>query len=44
MLKDGIGRGTEVEEDIDPLLARSFMMDPNKLLELDSQILQPILK
>lgn len=44
VLKDGIGRGSEVEEDIDPKLARTFLSDPDRILDLDSQILQPLLK
>lgn len=44
VLKDGIGRGSEIEEDIDPGHARSFLQDPNALYTLKSDILQPVLR
>lgn len=44
VLKDGIGRGTEVEEDIDPKEARKYLMDPGSLYSLESDVLQPILR
>jgi hypothetical protein len=44
VVKDGIGRGSEVEEDIDPISARKFLQDPQSLYNLPSDILQPILK
>lgn len=44
IVKDGIGRGSEVEEDIDPTKARKFLQDPQSLYNLPSDILQPILK
>ena len=44
IVKDGVGRGSEVEEDIDPINARKFLMDPQQLYSLPSDILQPILK
>jgi len=44
IVKDGIGRGSEVEEEIDPINARKFLQDPQSLYDLPSEILQPILK
>ena len=44
VLKEGIGRGSEVEEDVDPLYARTFMEHPENLLHLQSEILQNILR
>ncbi|KAK8492898.1 hypothetical protein V6N13_093958 [Hibiscus sabdariffa] len=43
-LSQGISRVEEQEEPIDPSLARSFLTDPNGLLELenDSQIMQRV--
>jgi hypothetical protein len=40
VLKDGIGRATEVEEAVDPAAARSFLEHPEQLLELDSPLMQ----
>lgn len=44
VLKDGVGRGSEVEETIDPKEARTFLMDPGALFALKSDILQPVLR
>lgn len=43
-LEGGIGRATEVEEDVDPLLARTFLAEPNGLLDLDCQVVQDLKK
>lgn len=42
MLTDGIGRGTEEEEDLDPKAARQFLTDPARLLELKSPLVQKV--
>lgn len=44
VVKDGVGRGSEVEEDIDPKQARKFLQDPSALYTLESDILQPVLR
>ena len=44
MLEEGIGRGSEVEEDIDPVYARSFVENPQKLYTLQSDMLQAVLR
>lgn len=40
VLKDGVGRASEEEEDVDPILARSFISDPSMLLHLDSALMK----
>ena len=35
-----MGRGTEEEEDLDPIAARQFLTQPSKLLALDSALVQ----
>lgn len=42
MLTDGIGRGTEEEEDLDPVTARQFLTEPSRLLQLDSPLVQKV--
>ena len=42
MLTDGIGRGTEEEEDLDPKAARQFLTEPARLLELASPLVQKV--
>ncbi|KAK9838485.1 hypothetical protein WJX81_002529 [Elliptochloris bilobata] len=42
VLKDGIGRGTEEEEDLDPIAARQFLTAPSQLLQLDSPLVQKV--
>lgn len=44
VVKEGVGRGSEVEEDIDPIHARKFLQDPQSLYNLPSDLLQPTLK
>lgn len=39
VVKDGIGRASEVEELVEPSLARSFLSDPSKLLQHPSPII-----
>lgn len=34
MITDGVGRGSEVEDDVDPVAARDFLTDPTKLLSM----------
>lgn len=41
-LHEGIGRGTEEEEDLDPVAAREFLTTPSKLLQLDSPLVQKV--
>ena len=41
-LREGVGRGTEEEEDLDPIAARQFLSQPSKLLELDSPLVQKV--
>lgn len=36
---DGVGRATEVEEDVDPVAARAFLDDPALLAKLDSALM-----
>ena len=40
----GIGRGSEEEHDIDPEAAREYLQAPSKLLDLDSPIIQRLIK
>ena len=42
VLTDGIGRGTEEEEDLDPKAARQFLTEPSRLLELESPLVQKV--
>lgn len=42
VLKDGIGRATEVEEPVDPTKARTFLANPNALLQHDSKIIDDL--
>ena len=35
VITDGVGRGSEVEDDVDPVAARDFLSDPDKLLQVD---------
>jgi hypothetical protein len=41
-LREGIGRGTEEEEDLDPVAARRFIAEPAALLQLDSPLVQKV--
>lgn len=40
----GVGRATEVEEDIDVVLAREALRDPSKLLTTGSDMINDLLK
>ena len=42
VLTDGIGRGTEEEEDLDPKAARQFLTEPSRLLQLESPLVQKV--
>lgn len=42
VLKDGIGRAPEQEETVDPTLARTFLEQPDALLNLESPLMQYI--
>ena len=42
VLSDGIGRGTEEEEDLDPVAAREYLTAPSRLLQLDSHLVQKV--
>jgi hypothetical protein len=35
IITDGVGRGAEVEDDVDPKAARGFLTNPSELLQLD---------
>jgi hypothetical protein len=39
VLKDGVGRGTEEQFTTDPVAAREFLTNPNKILELDDPLI-----
>lgn len=41
-LQGGVGRAEETEEDVDPKEARSFLGQPDKLLNLDSPLMKKI--
>ena len=41
-LQGGVGRAEELEEDVDPKLARSFLGEPDKLLNLDTPLMKKI--
>ena len=38
----GVGRAEELEEDVDPKAARSFLGEPDKLLNLNSPLMKKI--
>lgn len=40
ILQDGIGRATEVEEELDAKDARKFLQQPSELLKLPSELMQ----
>eukprot|EP01023_Acetabularia_acetabulum_P050240 TRINITY_DN5419_c0_g1_i1.p2 TRINITY_DN5419_c0_g1~~TRINITY_DN5419_c0_g1_i1.p2 ORF type:complete len:198 (-),score=26.49 TRINITY_DN5419_c0_g1_i1:253-846(-) len=42
VLQDGIGRASEVESDVDPNLARSFLKNPKGLLNLENPLVQDL--
>ncbi len=42
VITDGVGRGSEVEDDVDPAAAREFLKNPSKLLELDLPFIQEL--
>lgn len=44
ILKDGIGRATEVEEVLDAADARRFLQHPSQLLSLSSELMQNLAK
>ena len=44
VLKDGVGRAPEEEEEVDPALARKFIESPNLLLEHESDLIQKLRK
>ncbi|GMH33594.1 hypothetical protein BSKO_01428 [Bryopsis sp. KO-2023] len=42
IVKDGIGKASEVEEDVDPKVARTFVEQPDELLAYESNIMKDI--
>ena len=40
VVKDGIGRATEVEDPVDPILARAYLTDPTSLLQSDLPVIK----
>jgi len=44
VLKDGVGRAPEEEEEVDPALARTFIDSPELLLEHESKLIQKLRK
>jgi hypothetical protein len=40
ILQDGIGRATEVEEELEAANARRFLQQPSELLKLPSELMQ----
>jgi uncharacterized protein YjbK len=42
VLKDGVGRAAEEEEDVDPEKARAFLKDPESLLSHDSSLISKL--
>eukprot|EP00890_Picochlorum_soloecismus_P004631 jgi/Picsp_1/5169/NSC_02532-R1_protein len=44
VLKDGVGRAPEEEEEVDPALARKFIESPELLLEHESKLIQKLRK
>lgn len=40
ILQDGIGRATEIEEELDAADARRFLQQPSELLKLPSELMQ----
>ena len=42
IITDGVGRGSEVEDDVDPKAAREFLDNPSKLLALDLPFIQEL--
>jgi type IV secretory pathway TrbF-like protein len=43
-LVGGVGRATEVEEDIDPAVARAALEEPDKLLTAGSALIDDLLR
>ena len=41
-ITEGVGRGSEVEDDVDPVAAREFLKYPSKLLALDLPFIQEL--
>ena len=44
VITDGVGRGSEVEDDVDPVAAREFLSDPDKLLQVDLPFIKELQK
>lgn len=44
VITDGVGRGSEVEDDVDPVAARDFLSDPDKLLQVDLPFIKELHK
>lgn len=42
MLKDGVGRAPEEEEEVSPQLARQFLVDPSSLASHDSPLMEKL--
>ena len=40
ILQDGIGRASEVEEEVDPQQARTYLQHPTQLLQHTSELMQ----
>ena len=44
VIKDGVGRGSEVEDDVDPKAAREYLSSPDKLLQVDLPFIKELQK
>ncbi|CAK0783688.1 hypothetical protein CVIRNUC_006887 [Coccomyxa viridis] len=44
VITEGVGRGSEVEDDVDPMAARDFLEDPSKLLQVDLPFIKDLQK
>jgi thymidine phosphorylase len=44
VLSAGIGRASEVEEEVDPIKARQYLQEPSSLLQLPSTLIQDMTK
>ena len=44
VIKDGVGRGSEMEDDVDPKAAREYLSSPDKLLQVDLPFIKELQK
>lgn len=42
VITEGVGRGSEVEDDVDPVAAREYLTNPTKLLSVDLPFIQEL--